>query len=297
MYEVIKIYYVMIVIISMIFCSDSFCSFHAGCVNNYRSRQIQIDHSILSRTDVNMREFEYFKQSLIMLSQDELNNLYNVVDVHLIKNNDDHYLLFQELCKSLDNFEKILEIKKNLLKISKSSSAKLNISEDVLYEININKKYIYDRSQRLKRLGKKYIFSIKKIINTSNLTKNKVEFYEFVFDFIGILFDFITNNTHKTHVKLHYSYIINRYQTYEHCMHMLVNNISLPKILYHTEQCLRVEIDISVAKMNEIIVELRYLVKNINKFYQNIDKYLTRIRKNLDLIQECMKDSDIQFKH
>ncbi|WUR04972.1 uncharacterized protein VNE69_11135 [Vairimorpha necatrix] len=286
----------MIFVISNICCSYSFYSFHTGSINNYVSRQSQNNHSVVSRSNVNIMEYNYLLQSLNLLHPQELNVLYNVIDKHLIEDNDDHYLLLKELGRSIDNFEKILELKKRLLTLSKKSGEKLNMSDEVLDEINNNKKYIYDKGMRLKSIGGNYINLIKKRLKNSNLSENKIGFYVFVLDFVTEIFDFMVHNTHNCHVKLHYCYIINQYETYEYCMQMLIEDISLPNILYHTEQCLREETNVNKSKKIDVLIELRYLIKNIRRFYENIENYLLRIRKILNLIKECMNKSNCNAK-
>ncbi|WUR04973.1 uncharacterized protein VNE69_11136 [Vairimorpha necatrix] len=286
----------MILILSAIFCSDYNCTLQIGSAVVHNSPNIQISDFMFYRTPNDIQDFEDLQQNLDTLKPEELDRLYNVIDEHLINKNDDHYLLLKELNNSLDNFDKICEVKQKLLNISKESYEKLEIGEDVLDQINLNRRKIYEKCYALKRNGKKYTEIIKSFINNSRLSSNKIDFYVFIFDFIEEFFDFVSDNKHKCHVKLHYHYFINHYQTYEHFIRMFINNIQIPLILFHTEKCILGETKIDKKDIEEIVIYISYLKFNISKFYNNADKILANIQKILSLTKESLKKSNLSFE-
>ncbi|WUR02561.1 putative SP-containing protein [Vairimorpha necatrix] len=269
----------------VVFCSDNTESFY-----NNNSHNIQLYDLCYKRTAKDIVECEFIKRNLNRLNFEELNLLYNVIDNHLIKNKDDHYLLLVELGRSIDIYNELSEIRSNSNKINNCSEGQFFMYDDVFNEIQTNRKKHYFTGFRLKKGTSIHIKALKEMIQNLELTKNKKDFYIFICDFVEELIGILANNTHNNIVINSSIYFLNHYQTLEFSIRKLISTISLSKILYHTKMCILQETTINSLDLCFIIDQMELLTNIIGKFYEKIDKYLLPIQNICNLLKSEIKN-------
>ncbi|WUR04520.1 putative SP-containing protein [Vairimorpha necatrix] len=279
--------YVLILEISFI-TSSTFCLNTSSCLYAsyiYESNK-QTPDLIFNRTTENFLELECIKQNLNLLGPDELSLLFNVIDEHLIDKNDNLYCLIVELSKSSDVYCEIKKIQNELRYLPTAMRGRLSICPKDFHIISSNRKRIQCKSNNLKYSTKKCTKILKTELNCLNLSRNKLEFYVFVFEFVERCVDLITMNTFKCQVKLHYQYLLDYYRIYSNYIKMLISEVSLPKILNYAEKCLVEESNINFILLCKIRDELMSLDRIISNFYINLDNYLSHMEIISNLIIE-----------
>ncbi|WUR02563.1 uncharacterized protein VNE69_02090 [Vairimorpha necatrix] len=261
------------------------CSIISDSIDANNNHELQKDGVLDNRIAMEGVELEYLKLNLSTLSPKELDVLNDVVDNHLIRKEDDHYLLLAELSKSIEVFKELRIINIELNNTPNKYDI-IDINNKILSELKINRRRVYAKVYNLHCYSVKYFISLRKLIKKADLSRNKIKFYLFILGLTRKTLEYIYVAPMRCPVKSHYLYLLRFYHLYEKYIRLIINNIKLPTILYHTEKCILEEADIDELSLMRILARLRPLRRNIIRYYNGAEQSFLFLRNIENIVKE-----------